>query len=89
MPRFIEVAKMAQIPEHGTIGVEIEGKCLALVKLEGEVYALADTCPHAAGPLSEGQIIGEDIEVSVAPVVLQHQNRPRHQGSSRRGRRDV
>jgi 3-phenylpropionate/trans-cinnamate dioxygenase ferredoxin component len=62
MPRFIEVAKMAQIPEHGTIGVEIEGKCLALVKLEGEVYALADTCPHAAGPLSEGQIIGEDIE---------------------------
>lgn len=62
MPRFIEVAKMAQIPEHGTIGVKIEGKCLALVKLEGEVYALADTWPHAAGPLSEGQIIGEDIE---------------------------
>jgi 3-phenylpropionate/trans-cinnamate dioxygenase ferredoxin component len=61
MTRFIEVAKMAQIPEGGTIAVEVEGITLALVKLQGEVYALNDTCPHEAGPLSEGQIIGEEI----------------------------
>jgi nitrite reductase/ring-hydroxylating ferredoxin subunit len=62
MPRFIEVAKKSQIPENGVIGVEIDGKSLALVKLEGAVYALADTCPHAAGPLSDGQVVGEEIE---------------------------
>jgi nitrite reductase/ring-hydroxylating ferredoxin subunit len=62
MARFIEVAKKSQIPEGGVISVEIEGKSLALVKLEGAVYALADTCPHDAGPLSDGQILGEDIE---------------------------
>jgi 3-phenylpropionate/trans-cinnamate dioxygenase ferredoxin component len=62
MARFIEVAKTSQIPEHGVIGVEIEGKSLALVKLKGTVFVFADTCPHAAGPLSEGQVIGEDIE---------------------------
>ena len=38
MSRFIEVAKQSQIPEGGTIGVEIEGKRLALAKLKGEVY---------------------------------------------------
>ena len=62
MPRFVEVAKKSQIPENGAIGVEVEGKRLALVNLKGEIYALDDDCPHEAGPLSEGQIIGEEIE---------------------------
>ena len=62
MPRFVEVAKNSQIPENGAIGVEVEGKRLALVNLKGEIYALDDDCPHEAGPLSEGQIIGEEIE---------------------------
>lgn len=43
-------------------GVDVEGKNLALVNLKGEIYALDDSCPHEAGPLSEGRIVGEDIE---------------------------
>lgn len=62
MSRYVEVAKKSQIPEGDSIGVEIEGKLLALVNLGDEIYALEDTCPHEAGPLSDGQIIGEDIE---------------------------
>lgn len=62
MPRFVEVAKRSQIPANGVMAVEVEGKCLALVHLKGEIFALADACPHEAGPLSEGHIIGEDIE---------------------------
>lgn len=60
--RFVEVAKRSQIPEHGVMGVEIEGKSLALVKLDGAIYALADICPHEGAPLSDGQIVGEDLE---------------------------
>ena len=62
MPRFVEVAKKSQIPENGAIGVEVQGKRLALLNLKGEIYALDDDCPHEAGPLSEGQIVGEEIE---------------------------
>ena len=62
MPRFVEVARTSQIPEGGVMGVEVEGKNLALVNLRGEIYALDDSCPHQAGPLSEGQIVGEEIE---------------------------
>jgi nitrite reductase/ring-hydroxylating ferredoxin subunit len=62
MARFFEVAKKSQIPENGAIGVEVQGKRLALVNLKGEIYALDDDCPHEAGPLSEGQIVGEEIE---------------------------
>lgn len=62
MAKFVEVAKKSQIPENGAIGVEVQGKRLALVNLEGEIYALDDDCPHEGGPLSEGQIVGEEIE---------------------------
>jgi len=62
MPRFVEVAKKAEIPETGVISVAVEGKRLALMNLKGEIYAIDDDCPHEGGPLSEGQIIGEEIE---------------------------
>lgn len=61
MGRFVEVAKRSRIPEHGVITVEVEGKTLALVNLSGEIYALDDSCPHEAGPLSDGQLDGEEI----------------------------
>lgn len=62
MVRFVEAAKKSQIPENGAISVELEGKRLALINLKGEIYAIDDDCPHEGGPLSEGQIIGEEIE---------------------------
>jgi 3-phenylpropionate/trans-cinnamate dioxygenase ferredoxin subunit len=62
MSRFVEVARKSEIPETGAIGVEVEGKRLALINLNGEIYAIEDDCPHEGGPLSEGQIIGEEIE---------------------------
>jgi 3-phenylpropionate/trans-cinnamate dioxygenase ferredoxin component len=62
MSRFVEVAKKSEIPENGAIAVEAEGKRLALVNLSGEIYAIDDDCPHEGGPLSEGQISGEEIE---------------------------
>jgi 3-phenylpropionate/trans-cinnamate dioxygenase ferredoxin subunit len=61
MARFVEVAKRALIPEGGVIGVEVEGKTIALVNLNGEIYALDDSCPHESGPLSEGEVEGEEI----------------------------
>jgi nitrite reductase/ring-hydroxylating ferredoxin subunit len=62
MPRFVEVTKKSEIPENGAISVEVQGKRLALVNIRGDIYALDDDCPHEGGPLSEGQIVGEEIE---------------------------
>ncbi len=62
MPKFVKVATRSQIPEGGTQGAVIAGKWLVLVKLQDEVYALEDIGPHGAGPLSKGQIAGEDIK---------------------------
>ncbi|HEX2493416.1 MAG TPA: Rieske 2Fe-2S domain-containing protein, partial [Steroidobacter sp.] len=62
MPRFLEVAKKSQIPEGGVIGVKIEGKRLALINLNGEIFALDDDCPHESAPMSDGVIDGEEIQ---------------------------
>lgn len=61
MSRFVQVATKSQIPPNGAIGVEVEGKSIALVNLNGEIFALDDSCPHEAGPLSDGEIVGEEI----------------------------
>lgn len=57
MSTFVEVAKKSEIPETGVIGVEVEGKRLALINLNGEIYAIEDDCPHEGGPLSEGGVM--------------------------------
>jgi len=35
---------------------------LALCNVDGTVYAIDNTCPHAGGPLGEGSLDGEFIE---------------------------
>lgn len=62
MGRFVKVAKRSEIPENGTIGVEVQGKRLALANVGGDICAFDDDCPHEGGPLSEGQLVGEEIE---------------------------
>jgi nitrite reductase/ring-hydroxylating ferredoxin subunit len=62
MARFVQVALKSQIPGNGVIGVQVEGKSLALVNLNGEIYALDDECPHEGAPLSEGRVVGTELE---------------------------
>ena len=40
-------------------GVEAAGQKLAVVHVDGEVYAVADNCSHRDFPLSEGEVDGE------------------------------
>ncbi|RMH23337.1 MAG: non-heme iron oxygenase ferredoxin subunit [Acidobacteria bacterium] len=62
MAEFHPVAKKSEIPEGGAICVTVEGKSVALFNLGGEIYALADECTHEEGPLSEGEIEGDEVE---------------------------
>jgi nitrite reductase/ring-hydroxylating ferredoxin subunit len=102
MRGFVEVAKKSQIPENGVIGVQAQGKALALVSVGGNIYALDDRCPHEAAPLSDGQIEGGEIvcpwhssrfDVKTGRVTGSGDGRHRHvQGARRRrcrGGRDL
>ncbi len=64
MSRFVEIARTNEIAPGETKMVEVEGKKIAILNLEGDYYAIDDTCPHVRRPLSEGKVEGEVVTCS-------------------------
>ncbi len=70
MAKFVKVAKMSELPDTegslvevegmGTL-VEVEGNRIALFNLDGDVYAIDDTCSDDGGALSEGTAQGDQV----------------------------
>ena len=56
MGKLIKVANAQSLSPGEAVAVEVEGKRIAVFNVEGTFYALDDECPHAGGPLSEGQV---------------------------------
>jgi nitrite reductase/ring-hydroxylating ferredoxin subunit len=61
MAQFTKVASTADIAPGEAKCIEVAGKKVALFNLEGNFYAIDDTCPHRGGPLSEGEVAGEEV----------------------------
>jgi 3-phenylpropionate/trans-cinnamate dioxygenase ferredoxin subunit len=53
---------LSEVPDEGAIGVEIDGVPVAIVRAEGEIFAIHDVCSHAEVPLSEGEIYDHTVE---------------------------
>ena len=56
MAQFVKVAKKSEIPDDTGKLVQVNGKDIALFKVNGEVKAIFAICPHQGGPLDEGGI---------------------------------
>lgn len=56
MNEFTPVASVADIPDPGTLLVEVEDRLVMIAHAGGQFYALDDVCTHDGGPLSEGEI---------------------------------
>jgi nitrite reductase/ring-hydroxylating ferredoxin subunit len=59
MARFVEVAKVEEVPPGTATVVEAEGLQLAIVNVGGSFFALDNECTHRGGPLGEGLLVGE------------------------------
>jgi 3-phenylpropionate/trans-cinnamate dioxygenase ferredoxin subunit len=53
---------LSDLAEGQALAVEVNGEPVALVRTEGEVFALRDECSHAEVPLTEGEVDGYTIE---------------------------
>ena len=42
---------------------EIEGRLVAVVRIDDSVYAIGDTCSHGNVSLSEGEVLCDDLEL--------------------------
>lgn len=61
-----KIAHVKDVPEGKAIIVYAqEGLEIALFKVNGEIFALENACPHMGGPLGEGEICLEDAKICV------------------------
>ena len=59
---FTPVAPVAGLVDDTPTAVSYGATKLVLVKRGDVVFALKETCSHAGGPLSEGKVMGDNIE---------------------------
>jgi len=61
MADFVKVATTNEIEPGQARLVDVQGKSIALFNVEGQFFALDNTCTHRGGPLAEGEISGHKV----------------------------
>ena len=61
MAKLIKIAEVKDVLPGRAAAFTVEGERIALFDVGGNYYAIADICPHADGPLSEGEIQGTKV----------------------------
>jgi 3-phenylpropionate/trans-cinnamate dioxygenase ferredoxin subunit len=59
---FVRACALSEVPEEGALGVEVAAVPVAIVRAEGEIYAIRDVCSHEEVPLSEGEVYDHTVE---------------------------
>ncbi|WP_435103064.1 nitrite reductase small subunit NirD [Arhodomonas sp. AD133] len=59
---WVEVGPLTAIPRRGARTVDTANGPVAVFRTaDDEVFALADSCPHQGGPLSQGIVAGKGV----------------------------
>ena len=61
MTDWIDVAPDASLGEGGHAVVDVDGMEVAIFRVEGELYAIEDTCTHDGAEIASGQLDGFEI----------------------------
>jgi 3-phenylpropionate/trans-cinnamate dioxygenase ferredoxin component len=59
---FERACALSDVPDEGSVPVEVAGVEVAVVKSCGEVFAVRDECSHAQIALSEGDVANCEVE---------------------------
>lgn len=60
--RFVTVARASDLEPGQLMYVEYDDEPVCLINLDGGYYALCDICTHEEASLSDGEIVGDEIE---------------------------
>lgn len=61
MSTAVKVATTSELPPGSSKLVEANGQPVALFNVDGDYFAIDDACPHADGPLNEGELDGNIV----------------------------
>lgn len=69
--KWVDIGAIASIPVLGARVVKSQAGCIAVFRTgEAEAYAIDDSCPHKAGPLSQGIVHGKSVTCPLHNWVL-------------------
>lgn len=73
---WIEIGKLDEIPSLGSRVVKTEknGEIALFRTADDQVFAIANSCPHKKGPLSEGIVHGHRVTCPLHNWVLELEN---------------
>jgi nitrite reductase (NADH) small subunit len=57
----LNAGKISEIPPGSSKVLEVDERQIAIFNVEGKIYALNNVCPHAGGPLGEGELEGKIV----------------------------
>jgi len=63
MAKVHEVGRSDQFEEGKATRVEVDGRGIAVVRVNGTLYAIDDICSHAHYHLSEGEVYVDELEI--------------------------
>jgi len=58
MSNWIRIASIEQCPPGNACEFVVADRIIALFNVDGEFHALDGVCPHQAGPLGKGKLVG-------------------------------
>lgn len=59
---YTTVAKTSELAPGEMMYVEVGDEPVCLINLDGEYFAISDICTHEEASLSDGEIVGDEIE---------------------------
>ena len=62
MAKFVPVADVDEVPSDQGLTVAVGQREIGIFKIDGRIWAIDNVCPHAGGPLAEGQLKGSVIQ---------------------------
>lgn len=60
-PKRVKVAEPDELADGNSKIVHVQGRSLAVFRINSEYYAIANACLHRGGPLGEGEVIGHEV----------------------------
>lgn len=59
--KYVKVAQINELPAGNKKKIILENKTILLTNIQGNYYAMDNTCPHMGGSLYDGSLNGNNI----------------------------
>jgi len=67
---FVAIIVESKLAESTPTRAMYDGVPILLIRRRQTIFALAETCSHFSGPLSEGKLVGTVLNVHIMPLDL-------------------